>query len=152
MTVTNAERPSAILTRVQRKGRSRHALPAWVFRRLKASKKLPEAGSQIANSVPGTRCFALFDLIHLEMSPGRDEFDTFEEALTEIVQRAQRPWDQYPNRAPCREWAACGREYVIREYAAGQNSWTVVRAVPVASVSADGVTWSAGFESVGRPS
>jgi hypothetical protein len=80
------------------------------------------------------------------MSAPRDLFDSFDEALAEILRRAAMPWDQYPNRAPCKQWSTCGRDYVIREYDAGTDPWTFIRAVPVVWVSALGVTWMTGFD------
>jgi hypothetical protein len=86
------------------------------------------------------------------MSPDRDLFESFDDALAEVLGRVALPWDQYPNRAPCTSWATCGREYVIREYQTGSEPWTVIRAVPVASLSAAGVTWAAGFDPALPPS
>jgi hypothetical protein len=120
---------------VQQKGRSRHAVPAWVFgHRSEAKQQHGEAGS-------GVPIFAIYDMIHLESSPQRDHFESLDEALAEVLRRAQLPWDQYPNIAPCREWATCGRECVIREYRTGHQPWKLVRVVPVVSLSAAGVTW-----------
>ena len=131
---------SRIFGTVQQRGRYRHAVPAWVFGpRSEARQEHGEAG----NGVP---VFDLFDTIHLEMDPRRDQFESFAEALIEILRRADLPWDQYPNRAPCRGWATCGREYEIREYETGVDPWKLIRAVPVVYVSAAGVAWSPGFD------
>jgi len=86
------------------------------------------------------------------MSPTRDLFEGFDDAFAEVLRRAGLPWDQSPNRAPCKEWAICGREYVIREYDTGTDPWTFIRAVPVVSLSAAGVTWVTGFDPALPPS
>lgn len=125
--------------------RGRHDLPKGLFGVTDARPKPIQGRS-------GLSTFALFDETHSEMSPRRDIFETFDAALDEIQRRAALPWDDYPNRAPCKGWATCGREYAIREYLTDTEPWTFVRAVQVVAVSAEGVTWMPGFDPLLPPS
>ena len=122
-----------------RNTRRPHAFPDGVPRRA-AIRPRPNPAAN------GVSTFALFDEAHSEMSPRRDTFGSFDDALAEVRRRVAVPWDQYPNRAPCRGWATCGRDYVIREYHTGTEPWTFVRAVPVVWLSAAGITWTTGFD------
>jgi hypothetical protein len=89
--------------------------------------------------------FVVEDETHAEHQ-GR--FATFDEALAELRRRAEIPWDQAPNAAPCTGWRSCGRDYAIVEFDDAQSPWKEVRRVQALSVSALGVAWSvAGEES-----
>lgn len=74
------------------------------------------------------------------------ECDSFDAAIERLKQIAQLSWDQTPNRAPCRSWRTCGREYQVIEFDDSAAPWKVVRAVPVLRVSASSIEWSEGFE------
>lgn len=43
------------------------------------------------------------------------EYDSFEDAKIAILGLVSIAWDEPPNRAPCRNWKNCGREYHIIE-------------------------------------
>lgn len=95
-------------------------------------------------SVPtGAFMITIEDDIHCE----RDrDFDSFESAIAELRRRAAVPWDEPPNRAPCKSWATCGREYHVLEYDTSQKPWKVLRDALVLVVSANGPQWTDGFE------
>jgi hypothetical protein len=93
-----------------------------------------------------SRVFVIEDERHAEDN-GR--FASFDAAVSELKRRAELPWDEPPNQAPCTSWRGCGREYLIYEYDDSIVPWTLVRKEPVLEVSASGVTWSPGFENVG---
>jgi hypothetical protein len=57
--------------------------------------------------------FLIEDEIHAEP---QGQFASFDEAMVELTRRAEVPWDQPPNVAPCLSWKTCGREYVVIEY------------------------------------
>ena len=88
--------------------------------------------------------FVIDDDIHCDLW---STFPTFELALAELRRRAQLPWDQEPNRAPCKQWRTCGRRYVVMEL---ENSQEIPRKVLrrdiVLKVSAGGAEWAEGFE------
>jgi hypothetical protein len=73
------------------------------------------------------------------------DFPTFEAAIAELKRRAATPWDEPPNRAPCRSWRKCGRDYEVTEFDTAEQPWKLLRRVPVLTVSADGVRWSSDF-------
>lgn len=87
--------------------------------------------------------FVIEDEMHAEH---HGQFVSFEEAMTELRRRAQIPWDQAPNVAPCTSWKTCGREYVVIEFDDSHIPWKARRRVPVFEMSASGVKWSSGFE------
>ena len=41
------------------------------------------------------------------------EYTTFADALSELERRANLPWNEPPNLAPCTNWRNCGRRYEI---------------------------------------
>jgi len=82
--------------------------------------------------------FVIEDEFHAEWM---GEFTSEEEALTELRRRAQLPWDQPPNRAPCMSWRTCGREYCVLEFDDTQKPWKELRRTRVLEVSALEVTW-----------
>lgn len=73
------------------------------------------------------------------------DFPTFEAAIGELRRRATIPWDQAPNRAPCKNWHKCGRDYEVVEFDTPDEPCTTPRRVPVLKIRADGVQWSPGF-------
>jgi hypothetical protein len=90
--------------------------------------------------------FVIEDVTHAEPS---GEFASLGEAVNELRRRAGLPWDQGPNRAPCMNWQACGRDYEIVEYEVSQQPWQELRRIPAFAVSAQGVVWSANFDREG---
>jgi hypothetical protein len=90
---------------------------------------------------------AVVDVIHCERQA---IFDSFEEAIAELRRRAAIPHDGEPNRAPCTSWRTCGREYHILEYGDATTPWTLLRAVAVLTISADGPEWADGYEQAWR--
>jgi hypothetical protein len=89
--------------------------------------------------------FVIEDERHAEPQ-GR--FVGFQQAIVELKRRAEIPWDQEPNRAPCMGWETCGRTYVVIEYDDSHLPWKELRRVTVLDISASGVKWSSGFGDV----
>jgi hypothetical protein len=87
--------------------------------------------------------FVIEDEIHAEHN---GQFSSFDEALAELRRRANIPWDESPNVAPCMSWRTCERQYVILEFDDSHTPWKELRRVPVLNVSASGVKWAIGFE------
>lgn len=75
---------------------------------------------------------------HAEPQDGR--YSSFDEAMAELKRRADLPWDEPPNVAPCASWKSCGRNYEIVEYDTSARPWKELRRVPVLEISA---TWAA---------
>ena len=90
----------------------------------------------------GVGMFVIEDERHAEPQA---RFASFQQAVAELKRRAKIPWDQDPNRAPCRGWQRCGRTYEVIEYDDSQVPWEELRRVTVLDVSAAGVEWSSGF-------
>ena len=82
--------------------------------------------------------FVIEDESHAEWM---GEFASEEEALTELRRRAQMPWDQPPNCAPCMSWRTCGRDYCVIEFDDTQRPWKELKRTLVLEVSASGVKW-----------
>ncbi len=87
--------------------------------------------------------FVLEDDLHAEWA---GEYETFELALAEIRRRAQIPWNEKPNRAPCMSSFTCGRCYCIEEYDNSTHPWTRIKSTPVLEIDSKGVRWKPGFE------
>src|ERR1051325_2374464 len=91
---------------------------------------------------PSGACLTMFvieDEIHCDY---HGEFARFDEALAELKRRAEIPWDQDPNVAPCTSWKTCGRQYVVVEFDDSKLPSKVIRRVPVLEVGASGVKWA----------
>ena len=87
--------------------------------------------------------FILEDADHAEPM---GEFASLGDAVSELRRRAQLPWDEPPNVAPCTNWQTCGRCYEIVEYEVDCEPWQELRRIAAFEVSAQGVKWSASFE------
>ncbi|MCA9124745.1 MAG: hypothetical protein H6822_01855 [Planctomycetaceae bacterium] len=81
--------------------------------------------------------FDVFDERHCESCC---TLESFAEALAEIERRCSIPWDEPPNRAPCKSWMSCGRKYEIREYAS-PSSAELLRVTKVCDIDATGIQW-----------
>ena len=81
--------------------------------------------------------FVIDDEAHCELQEGK--FRTRAEALSELERRAKIPWNEEPNRAPCTNWAKCGRRYVIEEY--DDTESVPISRVVMLEISAKGVEW-----------
>jgi len=79
--------------------------------------------------------FVIEDEIHADL---HGEFASLQEAIGELRRRANVPWDELPNRAPCTSSTTCGREYVIVEYDRDRRELNRLNAL---EVSASGVKW-----------
>lgn len=87
--------------------------------------------------------FIIEDDLHAEL---QGEFATLEEVLRELRRRAEIPWDQEPNVAPCQGWATCGRIYVIYEVEVDPDGgWRELRHGKALEISKDGVVWHETF-------
>jgi hypothetical protein len=70
------------------------------------------------------------------------EFVSLESALAELKRRALVPWNQAPNRPPCKGWRECRRAYEIVEYDNSRSPWVELKRTRVLDMSASGVVWS----------
>ncbi len=87
--------------------------------------------------------FVIEDEIHAEP---QGEYDTFEDAVAELVLRSKIPWDKNPNLCPCMNWKNCGRNYQILEYdCLTKPHWTELNSTSVLEISSKGVIWGNGF-------
>ena len=84
------------------------------------------------------RIFAIEDEIHAESWAN---YPSFEAALEELERRAKIPWNAAPNKAPCKEWETCKREYILVEYEDANEPWQDISKTPLLEISAEGVTW-----------
>jgi hypothetical protein len=82
--------------------------------------------------------FAIEDERHAEP---QGEFASLEDALAELRRRAQVPWDQLPNVAPCTNWRNCGRNYEVIEYDDSVGPRREIKRTAVLEVDAQGVRW-----------
>ena len=64
-----------------------------------------------------------------------------QEAVAELQRRAALPWNQPPNRAPCKFWWTCCRRYQLVEFDDSRHPWKELQRIAVLEVSAAGVTW-----------
>ena len=81
-------------------------------------------------------------IIEDEMHAERQgEFDTFGDALAELRRRAEIPWDQEPNQAPCQSWRTCVRRYEIIEFDLTESPWRELSRALALEISASGVQW-----------
>jgi len=80
----------------------------------------------------------LEDELHAERN---GEFDNFDDLLAELRRRAEIPWDQEPNRAPCQSWRTCKRRYEFIEMSGDESSWREFRRTLALEISASGVQW-----------
>jgi hypothetical protein len=81
--------------------------------------------------------FAIIDDAHCEAQG--EPYSQREEAVAELKRRATIPWNEEPNRAPCRNWSKCGRRYVIEEYDDTESD--LISRVLMLEISAKGVEW-----------
>ncbi len=82
--------------------------------------------------------FVIEDERHAEP---QGQFSTLSEALAELKRRAELPWDQAPNVAPCTNWQNCGRRYEIVEYDISTKPWRELHRTSALEISAKGVQW-----------
>lgn len=83
--------------------------------------------------------FVIEDEIHAEIQDGR--FDLFADAVEELKYRANIPWNEKPDLAPCSGWKTCGRKYEIVEYDISSNPWKEISRIAAIEISASGVKW-----------
>jgi len=84
--------------------------------------------------------FIIEDQSHAEIQEG--EFLNFENAYRELERRAKIPWNEEPNRCPCKNWIDCQRNYEIIEYDSTKTPWKILKRTEVLSISAKGIQWS----------
>lgn len=84
--------------------------------------------------------FQIEDILHAE--PQKGKYLSYEDAFNELKKRAQIPWNNEPNKCPCKNWEACGRNYEIVEYDDSTIPWKVLKRYPILKVSVEGVKWT----------
>jgi len=87
--------------------------------------------------------FIIEDKVHCQK---QGTYATFEDAIAELRHRATIPHDEPPNKAPCKSWRTCRREYKVIEYETSQIPWRPLRQAMVLHVSAAGPRWSDTYE------
>jgi len=98
----------------------------------------PDSGhADLLTSIIVDMKFAIIDDAHCE--PQGQPYPRREEAIAELERRATIPWNEEPNRAPCKSWAKCGRRYVIEEYDDAESDQ--ISRVLMLEISAKGVDW-----------
>lgn len=83
--------------------------------------------------------FQIEDESHAE--PQRGKFESYDDALNEIKNRAKIPWDKAPNRCPCSNWKTCGRHYQIIQYDDTTVPWKELNRYSILKISAKGIIW-----------
>jgi hypothetical protein len=83
--------------------------------------------------------FVIEDEAHAEPQAGG--FQTRQQAIAELRRRAEIPWNEEPNRAPCTNWLNCGRRYELVEYDDKASPWKEVSRNLILDISAGGVRW-----------
>ena len=83
--------------------------------------------------------FIIEDADHAEW---QGEFSDFRDALAELKRRAEIPWDERPNRAPCTSWKTCGRSYEVIEFDTMHIPWKELNRTLVLEVSASSIEWN----------
>lgn len=86
--------------------------------------------------------YVIEDELHAEHI---SEHDTLDAATAELQRLALTPWDAAPNKAPCRSWETCGRNYEVIEHDVSVRPWPELRRLPALEVSAKGATWVGEF-------
>ena len=65
-------------------------------------------------------------------------FKSYGDAKLAIVGFVSNRWDEEPNRAPCRNWETCGRDYQIIEVDTDDK---FLKATLICKISCDGAIW-----------
>ena len=86
-----------------------------------------------------SKTYVIEDDWHAEWS---GEYSSYDDAFAELRRRAESPWDEPPNQAPCMSWQTCGRAYWIIEFASKEEPWEVLNRIWIFNISAEGVTWN----------
>jgi hypothetical protein len=68
-------------------------------------------------------------------------FDTFENALTELTNIYNIPWNTSPNICPCLNFETCGRDYEIYEYDNSTMPWKYLNSIFICSIYKDKYKW-----------
>ena len=82
--------------------------------------------------------FVIEDTTHADW---HGEYSSFESALAELNKRADIPWNERPNIAPCTSWKTCGRSYEIIEYDDSKIPWIELNRSFIFEISANGIEW-----------
>ncbi|MDC7125383.1 MAG: hypothetical protein PQJ46_07440 [Spirochaetales bacterium] len=69
------------------------------------------------------------------------KYETYEAAIEKLNELSRIPWDQEPNRCPCRSWRTCEREYVIIEGKNENDKWVQISRTNFLKISYAGVEW-----------
>lgn len=70
------------------------------------------------------------------------EFETRQQAFSELRRLAAIPWNEEPNQAPCVGWLECGRNYELVEYEKIPGHYhRQISKTLVLDISAAGIRW-----------
>ena len=70
------------------------------------------------------------------------EFPDVDHAIAELKRRAEIPWNQPPNLAPCAGRMTCGRIYEVIEYDDSRVPWRELSRTELLRISASGIEWT----------
>jgi hypothetical protein len=83
--------------------------------------------------------YAIYDDVHCELG---NESATLAESLAELDRLARLRWDEWPNLAPCSQWASCGRRYRVVELSLDRSApYSRVPVAPRLCVGYNGTRW-----------
>ncbi len=80
--------------------------------------------------------FVIYDELHAE---DIGEFDSLESVNAKLRELAKLPWNTDPNKAPCKGWESCGRDYGVIEYDATSSLGTEISRTAAFSITAQGI-------------
>ena len=84
----------------------------------------------------------MFEIEDERHAEAHGTYATEAEAVAELKRRSRVPWNEEQNRAPCTNWANCGRSYELVEYDDSKlPHWQELTRIRVLDVSASGVRW-----------
>lgn len=84
--------------------------------------------------------FKIEDEIHAELQDGK--FETFEQALEALKERAKIPFDKKPNKCPCTNWRNCERHYQIINYNDRYTPWYEIDRQDILTISMKELKWN----------
>lgn len=85
--------------------------------------------------------FVIEDEAHAEWI---SEHVSREEALAELRNLAELPWDEPPNVCPCTSCRTCGRRYYLVEFDTSAKPWRRLEEEALLEVSAEKTAWLSG--------
>ncbi len=83
--------------------------------------------------------FQIYDLKHSDVV---GSYNSLDESIAMLRKLAVLPWDEEPNRCPCKQWKRCSKQYEIRVFDISNEQWQLLKkTVPLLSVSFNETKW-----------